>query len=148
VTPDEVPTGPLLIDTDVFSYILLKKRNWQDFAALVDGHVRVLSFATVGELSAAPEAARARWGDDKRARLEALIRAHIVLTSTEAVTRQYGLLHARFHGQFKDGGHNDMWVAACALAQPSPPPLVTNNLGDFQKMQAEFPALVLVHPDL
>lgn len=148
MSPDQVPPGPLLLDTDVFSYILFKKRNWMDFAALVDGHDRVLSFATVGELRAAPEAAKSKWGAEKRAQLDALIRTHVILTSTDAVTRQYGLLHARFHGQFKEGGHNDMWIAACALAQSTAPPIVSNNVSDFQKIQAEFPRLALVHPDL
>ncbi len=148
MTPVEVPAGPLLVDTDVFSFILLRKRNWEQFAALIDGHERLLSFATVGELYAAPEAAGSTWGPEKRAQLDIQVRQHIILTATEPVARVYGQLHARFRGQFKDGGHNDMWIAACALAQPSPPPLVTNNLGDFQKIAAAFSGLRLVHPAL
>jgi hypothetical protein len=40
-----------------------------------------------------------------------------------------------------------LWTAACALAQPRPLPIVTNNLNDFQAIAKHFP-LRLVHPDI
>lgn len=39
-----------------------------------------------------------------------------------------------------------MWIAATALGQPDPPPIVTNNRSDFERIAGEFP-LVVVHPD-
>lgn len=63
------------------------------------------------------------------------------------MVRTYAPLHARFKGRLKDGGENDMWTVACALAQPEPVPVVTNNLGDFQTIAGEFD-LTIVHPDL
>lgn len=69
------------------------------------------------------------------------------LTATDAVVEQYAALHARFTGRLKDGGVNDMWTAACALAQPEPVPIVTNNRSDFETIASEF-SLTLVHPDM
>jgi predicted nucleic acid-binding protein len=57
-------------------------------------------------------------------------------------------MYSRFRGQLKGDGINDMWVAACAVAQsPTPLPVVTGNLSDFQTIARHFP-LQLIHPDL
>lgn len=69
-----------------------------------------------------------------------------MLTATDAVVGKYAELHARYAGRLSQGGQNDMWTAACALAQPEPLPLVTNNLGDFGTIASDFP-LRIVHPD-
>jgi predicted nucleic acid-binding protein len=124
----------------------LRKDPHRAFRALVDSHLLVVSFATVGELRAG--AIKARWGEVRRASLERILREnYLVLTATDAVVESFAQLQARFAGRLKDGGVNDMWTAACALAQPEPVPLVTNNLSDFQAIAEEFP-LTLVHPDL
>lgn len=146
MTPEEVPDGPLCVDTDVFSWLYSGRGRHHDFRQLVDGHLLVVSFATVGELRAG--ALRANWGERRRGRLEQMLREnYIVLTATDAVVQKYAELYARFTGRLKGGGVNDMWTAACALAQPAPVPVVTNNLADFHTIANEFP-LRLVHPDL
>ncbi|HVQ96229.1 MAG TPA: hypothetical protein VMU51_34745 [Mycobacteriales bacterium] len=48
--PHEVPAGPLLVDTDVFSFLRLGKGRHADFAALIDGHVLAMSFAVTNNL--------------------------------------------------------------------------------------------------
>jgi hypothetical protein len=69
-----------------------------------------------------------------------------VLTATDGVVATYAQLHARFKGRLKNGGENDMWTAACALAQPDPVPVVTSNLSDFGTIAGEFPlTLVKTH---
>lgn len=70
-----------------------------------------------------------------------------MLTSTDAVTTKWAVIYTRLRDQLKSGGINDMWTAACALAQPVPPPVMTGNTSDFGRIAAEFP-LQLVHPDL
>ena len=42
---------------------------------------------------------------------------------------------------------NDLWVAACSLAQPDPFPIVTND-GDFDRIAEKFPQIVVVRPDI
>jgi predicted nucleic acid-binding protein len=61
------------------------------------------------------------------------------------VVDRWAALHARFKGRLKEGGTNDLWVAACCLVLDLP--LATGNLSDFQTIANEFP-LRLVHPDL
>ncbi len=37
------------------------------------------------------------------------------------VTWRFAEIYARLRDQLKGGGVNDMWIAATALAQPTPP---------------------------
>lgn len=146
MSPEDVPDGPLCVDTDAFSFMHLRRGRHEDFRQLVSGHLLTVSFATVGELRAGP--IRAGWGERRVQRLEQMLRQnYIVLSPTDAVVHKYAQLQARFGGRLKDGGVNDMWTAACALAQPEPIPIVTNNLGDFQTIADEFD-LTIVHPDV
>jgi predicted nucleic acid-binding protein len=141
----DIPAGPLVIDTDVFSWISFSRGPYEEFLALVEGHVWALSFATVGEILGL--AASRKMGDRRYGELFEELDRNIVLPATNEVVQIYGRLHGRFTGRLHNRGHNDMWTAACALAQPAPTPIVTGNVGDFQTMAAEFP-LLIVHPDL
>lgn len=145
MTPEEVPEGPLCVDTDVFRYLYVGRGpHLQEFRALIRGRLLVLSFATVGELRG--WTLHSRFGPKRRSEVETKIRDHyVVLTPTDAVVAKYAEMHARFAGRLSQGGQNDMWTAACALAQPRSLPLITNNLGDFDTIAGEFP-LILVHP--
>ena len=140
----DVPDGPLLLDTDVFSWLVWQRANWQAFADLVDGHPFVLSFAVVGELRAG--AVKAQWSAARRELLNRRIAECVVLTADDVVVTAYAELHARFRDNLRKDGANDMWTAACALAHDPALPIVTNNLNDFELMAASFP-LRLVHPD-
>jgi predicted nucleic acid-binding protein len=133
-----------LVDTDVFSWITWQRGRFHEFDALVEGHILALSFATVAELRAG--VLIGTWGEKRRRTLEERIARYVVLTATDPVTQRFAEIYARFRGQLKDGGINDMWVAATALAQPDQPPIVTGNRSDFERIATEFP-LVIVHPD-
>lgn len=142
---EDVPEGPLLVDTDVFSWVTWRRGPYREFDALIEGHTLALSFATVGELRAG--ALKANYGEKKWRQFEGRIaQMYVVLTSTDPVTSKFGDIYARFRDQLKGGGVNDIWTAACALAQPQPPPIVTGNLSDFERIATEFP-LQIIHPD-
>lgn len=141
---EDVPAGPLLVDTDVFSWITWQRERFREFDQLITGHVLALSFATVAELRAG--ALIAGWGEKKSSTIEERIAEYVVLAATDPVSRSFAEIYARFRGQLKGDGVNDMWIAATALAQPEPPPIVTGNLSDFELIATEFP-LVIVHPD-
>jgi predicted nucleic acid-binding protein len=141
VNPDQVPTGPLVVDTDVASWIRTGHENAKAFAPLLRGHVLCLSFATVGELWAGAEIAG--WGEKRRAALDSFIRTHVVLPVDNAVTMHWARIHAAFRDQV---GVNDEWIAACALAQSPQLPVVTGNLRHFDPIAARF-GLTIVHPD-
>lgn len=142
--PEDVPSGPLLVDTDVFSWITWQRDRFREFDDLVEGHILALSFATVAELRAG--VLIGGWGEKRRRMLEDRIAQYVVLTATDPVTQRFASIYARFRGQLKGDGLNDMWVAATALAQPDQPPIVTGNRSDFGRIATEFP-LVIVHPD-
>jgi len=142
--PSDVPSGPLIVDTDVFSMVHYAKGRATEFEPLLLGHLLVLSFAAVGELRAG--AIKARWGTRKVTDQTRFLHAYTVVPANMAVVDRYAPLHAKLHATLKGGGINDMWTAACALELGIP--VATNNLSDFQQIQAVEPALVLIHPDL
>jgi predicted nucleic acid-binding protein len=145
VNREDVPEGPLLVDTDVATWLAYDRGRYAEFGPLVEDHLLALSFASVAELRAG--AVIAQLGERRRQMLESIIGRYVVITATDEVTRQWAELHARFRDRLKGGGVNDMWIAACSLAQPTPIPVVTGNLSDFQTIAEEFP-LPLVHPDI
>ncbi|MFP5318819.1 MAG: PIN domain-containing protein [Acidimicrobiia bacterium] len=142
--PADVPPGPLLVDTDVFSMVHYAKGRGADFEPLLVGHPLVLSFAAVGELRAG--AIKNTWGAKRLADQARFLKTYTVVPANNDVVERYAPLHARLHETLKGGGVNDMWTAACALLLGLP--IATNNLSDFQRIRSVEPQLVLVHPDL
>lgn len=145
--PSDVPAGPLLVDTNVASFLYLQKPNsrWEEFAALLAGHVLYLSFATVGEMLVM--AHRSSWGEPRRRDLITHIRRYNVMKFDIAVTQAWAEMSAKLKGHLKGEGVNDLWTAACARAQTPAMPIVTDDLTDFGTISNEFP-LTLIHPDL
>lgn len=47
---------------------------------------------------------------------------YVILTATDAVTRRFAEIYARFRDQLKGSSINDMWIAATRLAQPGNAP--------------------------
>jgi predicted nucleic acid-binding protein len=141
VTP---PARRVLVDTNVFSLLVWADRprtaedaaKWQRVLA---GSQLVLSFATVGELRMG---VYKTMGPKRVARMEERIRACLVVTATDLVTEVYARLRVRFLGQI---GENDLWIAACALAQDPPLPIATTD-GGFDEIAKAFP-LVVLKPD-
>jgi predicted nucleic acid-binding protein len=130
------------VDTGVFSWVTWDRGRAAEFTALMLNHVLVLSFPTVGELRYG--AIKARWGETKMQILEQRIATYLVITATDSVTRRWAELNCEFKDQI---GENDLWIAACALGQPEPLPIITTDLGHFQRIAGKFP-VALVHPDL
>lgn len=145
--PNDVPAGPLLIDTDVATWLLTGRPEAERWRPLLRGHLLTLSFVNVGELLALP---LSRLWDTARvaAWSEAIRRNFVVLPFDAAITEQWASLHLEYRGRLQRGGANDLWVAASALAARPPLPLATDNLSDFTKVAADHPLLRLVHPDL
>ncbi len=145
--PEDVPPGPLLVDTDVISYWVVGAPAAAEFEALTIGRELAISFATYGEELLAV-GHRARWGDRRMEDLRDRIRGFVVLPYSAGVAEIWARMHAKLSGHLHRGGTNDLWTAACAAAITPRLPVVTNNLKDFQTIAAAFPDLRLVHPDL
>lgn len=146
MTPEDVPDGPLLVDTDVVSYWVGEAKDGDGFDKLVVGHELAVSFATYGELLAAVY--RARWGERRVMNLHNRLRNFVVLPYHAEVVELWARMHAKVSGHLHKGGANDLWTAACALSMNPHLPVVTNNLRDFQAIQRCFPELVIVHPSI
>jgi predicted nucleic acid-binding protein len=143
--PEDVPAGPVLVDTDVATWLLVGAHQAEAWKPLLRGRTLVTSFVNVGELLAYPLVKR--W-QDKRSRAWAVaIRSQfVVLPYTVAVAQRWAPLHVKYRGHLQQGGANDLWIAACALSADPMLPVATNNLSDFGKIAADHP-LRLVHPD-
>jgi tRNA(fMet)-specific endonuclease VapC len=144
--PEDVPTGPILVDTDVFSLIHTQRQPWQDFAPFIEHRVVAVSFVTVAELWFG--ARKAGWGERKCKALEVALGAYLPLAPDVRVAMLWGDLGRACLGRLGgDKEVHDLWIAATALVFELP--LLTRNLSDFQTIQRSgFGNLVLVHPSL
>ena len=142
--PEDVPPGPLAVDTDAFSAVHWGKGRRREFGGLIAGHPLAMPFPVVGELKVG--AIRGRLGNRSVAELERAIAACVVIPSDARVVEPWAAIRAKLISQLKGEGINDLWTAACCVVHDLP--LVTNNLGDFQTIQKVAPSLQLVHPDL
>lgn len=138
--PEEVPAGPVLLDTTAFSHLLRGGPIADRVAALTADHELVVSFVTVGEVI--DGAIEAGWGETKLAALELKLAGCAKAVGSEKVAREYGRLKARFRGT---KGDNDLWIAACSLAEDNPIPIVTTDK-DFDEIGAVF-SIPIVRPD-
>lgn len=84
------PAG-ILLDTDVFSYLLTENDPRADFyRPHVQGKILSVSFVTVGELYYG--AVKRRWGAERMAVLEARLKAVVVIPYDREVCRAYANL--------------------------------------------------------
>ena len=58
---------------------------------------------------------------------------------------EYDASGGLFRDHLKKDGLNDMWTAACVLAEEPPLPIATNNLADFELL-ASWRSFPIVHP--
>jgi tRNA(fMet)-specific endonuclease VapC len=125
----------VLVDTDVFSYLM----NGTGYASVYKPHVQgklvAVSFVTVGELYFG--AYRKNWGADRIADLKDKLRSVTIVPYDEAVCRTYAEIKASVQSKGKPVADNDLWIAACAIRHGIP--LVSNNAKHF----ADIPGLVL-----
>jgi predicted nucleic acid-binding protein len=147
VKPDDVPDGPVLVDTDVSTWILTGAANLDSFKPYLKDRVLAISFATLGELLALAYRTGSPWGEPKRDRWREQIRQTFVgLPYDIRVAETWAPLHMKLKGQLGAGGANDLWTAATALSQAPALPVVTNNHKHFDAIAVEAPALLVVHP--
>lgn len=148
MSPEEVPPGLLLLDTGVVSWVAWRRGPYEAYLPLLQGHELALSFVTVAELRYGA-IKNDDWSVERRNRLEAIIRSYdAILVASDAVCDMWAQIYLACKGKLSGPGQgiNDMWIAACALAQPEPIPVVTDNVKDFGIIAASFP-LVVVSPD-
>jgi len=138
----EIESDSLLIDTNVFSRLSEGDPAYEPFRALTVNKFLFLSFVTVGEVL---RGAYSRgWGERRLSALEAGLRAYGTLMGDIATARAYADLWARLKSAGRAMSDNDLWIAATALAQDPPLPVLTNDAG-FDNAAAVSP-LVVIRP--
>jgi tRNA(fMet)-specific endonuclease VapC len=96
VKPADVPDGPLLVDTGVFSWVTWSRQRHAEFTALMLNHILVLSFATIAELRYG--ALKVGWGPRNVQILEQKIATYLAITATDLVTRKWAELYQGVQG--------------------------------------------------
>jgi tRNA(fMet)-specific endonuclease VapC len=120
----------VLIDTDVFSYVLKRDPAAAAYERHLTGKQQTLCFAVVAELLQG--AIKRDWGHARIARLEQSISTLTVIPYDIGVVRAWAALAnlKTETGSDRTMGCMDRWIAACAIHHGIP--LVTNNRGDFE----------------
>ena len=124
MTPEDLGDGPILLDTNVFSFAYTGRDPASWYGPFLAGRLWLLSFATVGELRHG--ALKAGWGTGKRTALERRIGLCVVVPGTDTVAASWARLARQYDGQLGRNG-NDLWIAACALAQDPIVPIATHD---------------------
>lgn len=126
----------VLIDTDVFSYLMRPKDSRGDaYRPHVQGKTVAVSFVTVGELYYGAE--KRKWSGRTLLNLQERLKAVVVVPYDLELCRTY----ARVRSSMPAGivvAANDMWIACCAIRHSIP--LVTNNRKHFERI----PGLALI----
>lgn len=118
----------LLLDTDVFSYIVKGDTRAKDYEQVLLGHSLAISFMTVAELY--QWAAMRHWGARRIGELEDVIQGYTVPPVDAEVCRRWGQIRATAKAAGAPVSPQDAWVAATAVAFGLP--LVTHNPSDYQ----------------
>jgi predicted nucleic acid-binding protein len=127
----DVPTGTVLVDTDVVSWIALGEARAQEFSALLAGRELFISFATLAEVRTF--LAMGALEEPREQALSDALNDYTVLPleSDKLVTRWVELRTATANSGTADDRErrqNDTWIAASALSADSPLPIATGNL--------------------
>jgi predicted nucleic acid-binding protein len=119
----------VLLDTNVFSYVLKRHAFATLYDRHLDGRQQTLCFAVVAELL---QGSKLRaWGPEAVARLEASIRTVTIIPYDLGVCRAWAdLCDAKNpDGSKRTFENNDRWIAACAIHHDIT--LITHNRNHF-----------------
>jgi predicted nucleic acid-binding protein len=140
----------VLVDTDVVSWLALGEGRAAEFGKLLVGHELFISFVTAAEIRTFL-AMNVPHEDGQEALAAALNDYAILDVDLAAVITKWAQLRSATARSTtpddRERRQNDTWIAACALSQAAPLPVVTGNLRDFQVL-ADASELSVIHPDL
>lgn len=151
MSPEGVPSGPLLVDTDVLSWMALREGRAEEFARLIVGHEAFVSFVTLAEVRTLL-AMNVLTPDSHKALTAALGGYTVLPTRVDHIVAEWVKLRAATissgSADDRERRQNDTWIAACALSVEPPLPIVTGNLRDFVPLADATSSLRIIHPDL
>lgn len=121
------PAGPVLVDTNVVSYLFRESPLGEPYRVLLAGRAALVSFQTTAELLVWP--LKNAWGERRRARLEAFLAAFAEVPPTPRISRRWAEVTVGASLAGRPIQTADAWIAASALELGVP--LVTHNASDF-----------------
>jgi tRNA(fMet)-specific endonuclease VapC len=120
----------VLLDTDVFSYLMRPKDTRGDaYRPHVKGKMVAVSFITVGELYYGAE--KRNWSGKTLLNLQEKLKAVVVVPYDIELCHTYARVRASLAGGIVIAG-NDLWIASCAIRHSIP--LITNNRKHFERI--------------
>ena len=119
-----------MIDTNAASLPLKTNvpTQLEAYVRIVEGHTKVLCFATVAELLRWGE--ERNWGVTRKQSIQRLIEQCVVAHSDPELCVNWSRLMALSKRGGHNLGHADAWIAATALARDAP--LVSDNVHHFE----------------
>lgn len=118
----------VILDTNIVSYLMRGGQLAQDYEPHIQTRLLSIAFITVGELYFGAE--KAKWGKNKRTKLETTLRNYVVIPYDHEIARCYGWLVAYRELGGRQIASNDAWIAACAVRHNIP--LITHNARHFR----------------
>ena len=120
----------VLLDTNVFSYVIKKDALARLYDKHLDGKQQTLCFAVVAELLQGAQ--KSGWGARNIGKLEAAISTVTIIPYDLGVCRAYASLWNETNpdGSQRTFANNDRWIAACAIHHGIA--LVSHNRRHFQ----------------
>lgn len=94
----DVPPGPLIVDTDVFSMWYRQPARWQEFADLTNGHALAMSFACVAE-ALAPTYMRKGIAPGTTLRIRNALARFVVIPYDDDIVERWARMSALLEGR-------------------------------------------------
>jgi len=118
---------PLLVDTDVVSYLFRHDSRAESYRPHLQGRLLIISFMTFAELEL--WAVAHNWGPARRQEMEEHLRGFTVLHSSPDLCSWWAMARDEARRRGRPIQASDAWLAAAALLYKMP--LLTNNPHDF-----------------
>lgn len=122
---------PLVVDTDVVSYLFRRDSRANLYRPHLSGNLLVLSFMTVAELDR--WTLERNWGEFRRQRMEEHLRDFVVYPYNRQMCRMWAEITDGARRRGNPVGVADAWIAATALLHGMP--LVTHNREHFSDIE-------------
>ena len=134
-------SDPLVLDTDIASYLFKRSPHAQPFRTLLQGRPLALSFMSVAELY--KWTVKRNWGSAKVRQLENAMKRYVVIPFDNDLAWTWARITAACENDGRPMSTADAWVAATAVRHSLE--LVSNNLPHFEAAE-QLCGLRLVRP--
>lgn len=131
ITPQAITNTRILVDTDVFSYLMKGDTRGEFFKPFLLHKSVALSFVTVAELYY--WAYKKSWGENRITELENKIKMYVVLPYDYSLCQRWAGVKNGCEARGFNISQHDCWIAATALKYDCA--LATNNYDHFRHVE-------------